>query len=73
MTNTVFSMFQTLYILIDFLSASRSSGPLGFSKHWDFQSKDVASARKLQNDFAQHDPVEEVYNKLAQFLQNRYC
>jgi hypothetical protein len=42
MTNTVFSMFQTRYIL-DFLSASRSSGTLGFSKHWDFQSKDVAS------------------------------
>jgi hypothetical protein len=42
MTNTVFSMFQTLYIL-DFLSASRSSGTLRFSKHWDFQSKDVAS------------------------------
>jgi hypothetical protein len=32
MTYTVFSMFQTQYIL-DFLSASRSSGTLGFSKH----------------------------------------
>jgi hypothetical protein len=45
MTNTVFSMFQTRYIL-DFFSASLStlySGTLGFSKHWDFQSKDVAS------------------------------
>jgi hypothetical protein len=42
MTNNVFSMFQTRNIL-DFLSASRSSGTLGFSKHGDFQSKDVAS------------------------------
>jgi hypothetical protein len=32
MTKTVFSMFQTRYIL-DFLSASRSSATLGFSKH----------------------------------------
>jgi hypothetical protein len=32
MTNTVFSMFQTQYIL-NFLSASRSSGTLVFSKH----------------------------------------
>jgi hypothetical protein len=42
MTSTVFPMFQTQYIL-DFLSASRSSGTLGFDKHCDFQSKDVAS------------------------------
>jgi hypothetical protein len=47
MTNTVFSMFQTQYIL-DFLSACRSSGTLGFSKHWDFQSKDVASILDMQ-------------------------
>jgi hypothetical protein len=43
-------MFQTRYIL-DFLSASRSSGTLGFSKHWDFQSKDVASVGKVNSTF----------------------
>jgi uncharacterized protein YifE (UPF0438 family) len=37
MTNTVFSMFQTQYIL------DHQAVELGFSKHGDFQSKDVAS------------------------------
>jgi hypothetical protein len=42
MTNTVLPMFQTQF-LFDFSSASRNSETLGFAKHWDFQSKDVAS------------------------------
>jgi hypothetical protein len=44
MTNPVFPMFQT-QCLFDFSSASRSSETLGFAKHRDFQSKDVASGR----------------------------
>jgi hypothetical protein len=44
MTNTVFTMFQTQF-LFDFSSASRIIETLGFDKHWDFQSKDVASGK----------------------------
>jgi hypothetical protein len=46
MANTVFPMFQSQF-LFDFSSASRSSETLGFAKHWDFQSKDVASGLSL--------------------------
>jgi hypothetical protein len=58
-------MFQTRFIL-DFLSASRSSGTLGFSKHWDFQSKDVASgnARHLKSRWS-HQMVETEHWKFS--------
>jgi hypothetical protein len=49
MTNTVFTTFQTQYIL-DFSSASRS-GTLGFAKHEIFTSKDVASVLKYRVTF----------------------
>jgi hypothetical protein len=39
MTNTVFSMFQTRYIL-DFLSASRS-----IVEHWDFPNTEISSLK----------------------------
>jgi hypothetical protein len=55
-------MFQTQYIL-DFLSASRSSGTLGFSKHWDFQSKDVASSLREGYTYTQWPPWRKA-NKL---------
>jgi hypothetical protein len=50
MTNTVFSMFQTQYIL-DFLSASR------IVEHWDFPNTEISSLKMSRHIHVFNIPV----------------
>jgi hypothetical protein len=72
MTNSVFPMFQTQF-LFDFSAASRCSETLVFAKHWDFQSKDVASVYVQERPWLAPLSYKNKESKFVMFLYNIFC